>query len=223
MAPCNRFIWLLLTLGFSVHPAASQSLDSYWLPEISSSWQRDDFHRITVQLSAFQQPRVLERLETSFRADRRLTVRATLSAGYLVRVGTPFGGASDTEHRPGAHLAHSLPLGIHRFAQRARLEWRIRDQDSHLRARYRLSLRTPVRGERLDPGEPYLLIQNEFLTQASGSRAFSTFDNRASLHLGWLLQNRHRLEFGIQHRLERIGSGQPKPILLLGTAWHIIR
>lgn len=225
MTPFQRLRLLApaLALCLSAHPAAGQSAEGIWLPEISWNRQLDDLYRVTAQLSAYQRPSELDRLEASFRTDRRLTVRTTLSVGYLVRIGTPVDGASIAEHRPGAHLTHSLPLRVHRFAQRARLEWRIRDSESHLRGRYRLSLRTPIRGERLDPGEPYLLIQNEALTRVSGAGAFETFDNRASLHLGWLLRNTHRIEFGLQHRLEKIGSGDPVPILLLGTAWHIVR
>lgn len=101
MTPFQRLRLLApaLALCLSAHPAAGQSAEGIWLPEISWNRQLDDLYRVTAQLSAYQRPSELDRLEASFRTDRRLTVRTTLSVGYLVRIGTPVDGASIAEHR----------------------------------------------------------------------------------------------------------------------------
>jgi hypothetical protein len=202
---------------------AGQSLESVWEPAVTVTRTLTDRHSLTAQASAFHSPEHVERVEGSLFVNRRITVRTTLSTGYLLRVGTPFEDTRRFENRITGQATHSFPSGIHQVSYRGRLEWRMRESGDAIRIRLRASVRSPLQGERLDPGEPYLLLQNEVLGTRNMDSASGSADNRISAHLGWLLRNRQRVEVGIQHRLEDIGQPGDTHVLLLSTAWHFTR
>jgi hypothetical protein len=203
--------------------AVGQSVESVWEPAVSVTQTLTEHHSLTAQLSAFRSPEHVERAEGSLFVNRRITVRTTLSTGYLLRVGTPFEATRRIENRITGQVTHSFSSGIHQVSYRGRLEWRMRESGDAMRIRLRASVRSPLRGERLDPGEPYLLLQNEVLGTRNMDSASGSADNRISAHLGWLLRNRQRIEFGIQHRWEDLGQPGDTHVLLLSTAWHFTR
>jgi hypothetical protein len=203
--------------------AIGQALETAWEPAVTVSRTLTDRHSLTAQISAFQRSEPFERVEGSLFVNRRMTVRTTLSSGYLLRVGTPLQDTRRIENRITGQATHTFSSGIHQVSYRSRLEWRIRDSGDAIRGRFRASVRSPLQGERLDPGESYLLIQNEVLGTRTLESASGSADNRVSAHLGWLLRNRQRVEFGIQHRWEDIGQPGDTHVLLLSTAWHFTR
>lgn len=217
-----RVAGFVLWMGWAL-AVSGQPLERIWEPSLAYSQSLSDRHSLSAQVNAFQGTERLERIEGSLFLNRRLTVRTAVSAGYLLRVGTPLEATRAIENRLTGQVSHTLSAGIHQLSYRGRLEWRMRDSGDVLRARIRVSMRTPLQGDRLDPGETYLLLQNELLgswAMESGDRAA---DNRLSAHMGWLLRNRQRVEIGLQHRWEDIGLAGDTHVMLLGTTWHFTR
>lgn len=217
-----RITWVvILWIGWQVN-GYGQASRQVWEPSATLSLTLSDRHSLTGQLTAFQTTQLLERVEGSVFVNRRVTVRTTLSGGYLLRIGTPLEATQRIEHRPSVTLAHTASVGIRQVSHRVRLEARIRDSGTVYRTRYRLSMRSPLQGERLDPGEYYLLIQQESLGTFS-ENPFS-YENRLSAHVGLLLMNRQRVEVGLQHRAEDIWGGPGMThTALLSTVWHFTR
>jgi len=113
-------------------------------------------------------------------------------------------------------------VGDQRLAHRFRLEQRIRTSSYQNRFRYRISFDFPLQGERLDPGERYLILKNEMMSAFNGSEADA--ENRASLGMGWLLRGNKMFELNLQYRTQDIFSGNGvSHLLLLGTAFYISR
>lgn len=217
-----RAIGILLILSWA-SSVFGQPAERIWEPSLSYSENVSDRHSLAVQFNAFQSPDQLERIEGSLFLNRRLTVRTAVSAGYLLRVGTPLEATRRLENRLTGQVSYTIPAGIHQLSYRGRLEWRIRDSGDVLRARLRVSTRRPLQGDRLDPGEAYLLLQNEWLASRAMETGDRAADNRISAHVGWLRPNRQRIEVGLQHRWEDIGQAGDTHVVLLSTVWHLTR
>lgn len=215
-----RIFCLALFLAVSLPLHAQTEIEQIWEPSVTYTRKLNDFWSLTGQLTAFQSPDVLERVEGSLFGIRRITPSTSLGFGYLNRQVTPLESETDVEHRFTVQATHQSIWGIHQLTHRVRAEERVRSSGNVHRFRYRAGLRSPLQGERLDPGERYLLTQNEVL--GSFSKNPFSGENRLSVHLGWLLENRQRVEVGLQHRAERLFTdGDVNHVIVLSTVWHI--
>lgn len=214
-----RFFCLALLLVV-VRPLHAQTeIDRIWEPALTYSHKVTDFWNLSAQVTAFQSTEQLERVEASLFAVRRFNPTSSVGVGYLYRMVTPLDGETGYEHRFTLQYGYQTPWGVHQLSHRVRAEERVRPSGNVHRFRYRAGLRTPLQGERLDPGERYLLSQNEVLGSFS-ENPFSG-ENRLSVHLGFLLENRQRVEIGLQHRAERLFTdADVNHVLLLSTVWH---
>jgi hypothetical protein len=214
-----RLFCLALLFAVTLPLHAQTEIERIWEPSVTYTHKVTDFWSFTGQIAAFQSPDVLERVEGSLFGIRRLSPSTSLAVGYLNRQITPLESQTDVEHRFTLQYSHQTSWGIHQLSQRVRAEERIRTSGNVHRFRYRAGVRTPLQGERLDPGERYLLTQNEVLGSFSDN-PFSG-ENRLSAHLGFLLQNRQRVEIGVQHRAERLFTdADVNHVLILSTVWH---
>lgn len=214
-----RIFCMVHLLTFPALLLAQENVTRIWEPSVTYTYTTNDYWRVTYQLSAFQSSNRLERIEISVMPLRRLSPRSTAGFGYLNRLGTPFEPASAIENRIVLQYGYQHPWRIHQASHRFRLEERIRDGSFTHRFRYRLSLRSPLQGDRLDAGEYYLLTQNEGL--ASISEYSFNGENRISMHVGYLLQNRQRIEIGFQHRAGNLFTRHEiGHVALLSTVWH---
>jgi hypothetical protein len=207
----------LLSAALSLH--AQTELHRVWEPSVTFAHKVNDFWSYTGQIAAYQSPDVLERVEGSLFGIRRISPSKSLAAGYLYRKVTPLEDRTSHEHRFTIQFTQQTTWGEHQVSQRVRAEERIRPSGNVHRFRYRAGIRTPLQGERLDPGERYLLTQNEMLGSFSDN-PFSG-ENRISAHLGFLLENRQRVEIGLQHRAERLFTdADVRHVIILSTVWH---
>lgn len=214
-----RTLCLALFILIALPLQAQTEIERIWEPSVTYTHKVNDFWSLTGQMAAYQSPEVLERVEGSLFGIRRLSPSTSVGFGYLNRQVTPLESETDVEHRFTLQLNHQSAIGIHQLSHRFRFDERVRDSGQVHRFRYRAGLRTPLQGERLDPGERYLLTQNEGLASFSDN-PFSG-ENRFSVHLGWLLRNRQRVEIGLQHRAERLFTDRDvRHVMVLSTVWH---
>jgi len=214
-----RSYGLTLFLALSLTSTAQAQIERIWEPSITYSHKVNDFWSYTGQIAAYQSPEVLERVEGSLLGIRRISPSKSIAAGYLYRKVSPLEDQTSHEHRFTIQFNQQTMWGEHQVSQRVRAEERIRPSGNVHRLRYRAGVRTPLQGERLDPGERYLLTQNEVLGSFSDN-PFSG-ENRFSAHLGFLLHNRQRIEIGLQHRAERLFTdADVRHVLILSTVWH---
>lgn len=214
-----RFFCLALFLVTALPLHAQTEIERIWEPAVTYTHKVSDFWTLSTQATAFKSTEQLERVEGSLFAVRRLNPTYSVGIGYLYRNVTPLDDSYGYEHRFTLQVGAQYPLGIHQLSHRLRAEERVRPSGNVHRIRYRAGLRTPLQGERLDPGERYLLTQNEVLGSFSDN-PFSG-ENRLSAHLGFLLKNRQRVEIGLQHRAERLFTdADVEHLLVLSTVWH---
>ncbi len=205
---------LLLIAG----PLQAQ-IKEVWEPGLQYAHRLSDLWSLNAGAVAFATPEVVERTEASLFLNRRLPQGWTLSGGYLMRVGTPFEStAGIIEHRFTAQVGYVQAFERSRLAHRMRLDRRDRITRTQIRARYRLGWEKPLRGDRIDAGEPYLLLQQEVL--GTWSEAPATGETRSSAVWGWQLQGGRKFETGLQFRFEDLGGAAGvDQVLLLTTVF----
>ena len=108
------------------------------------------------------------------------------------------------------------PLVV-RFGHRFRSEQRITQSQTVHRFRYRFALDFPLKGEKLDLGEPYFVGGFENLLSVSNS-SIPQYDTRLTGQLGWRLEDGVKLQFGLEYRCEDYTSEVPQNVVFLLTS-----
>jgi hypothetical protein len=207
---------------------AQSNIEWIWNPEISYSKKVSDRTTFISKLSVFNSldntdnKRFLQFIEPQLSASYTLTARWNIGGGYYFRWSEPLLDGNRYEHRLLQQAGYVNYLGDQRLVHRFRLEQRIRTSSYQNRFRYRISFDFPLEGERLDPGETYLVLKNEMMTAFNASDADA--ENRVSVGLGWSLIGSRKLELNLQYRTQDIFSGDGvSHLMLLGTAFYISR
>ncbi len=108
------------------------------------------------------------------------------------------------------------PLTI-RYGHRFRTEQRIIASSTIHRFRYRFALDFPLKGEKLDIGEPYFVGSLESLLSLTRGSS-SEYDFRANGQFGWQLKKGVKLQLGVEYRLEDYSSVAPQHVFFLLTS-----
>ncbi|WP_299128226.1 DUF2490 domain-containing protein [uncultured Winogradskyella sp.] len=104
--------------------------------------------------------------------------------------------------------------GAMRFGHRLRFEQRILEDVTILRSRYRFALDIPLKGEKLNGGELYLICAMEALLSHSKVNQ-PELDHRTTSHLGWLLSEALKLQLGLEYRFEAINNSTEQKLFIL--------
>ncbi|WP_431125195.1 DUF2490 domain-containing protein [Flagellimonas flava] len=107
------------------------------------------------------------------------------------------------------------PLVV-RFGHRFRSEQRITKLMTIHRFRYRFAVDFPLKGEKLNLGEPFLVVSLEGLASFAKSSS-PEYDARVTSQLGWKFDKGFKLLVGTQYRAENYTAKQPDHILFLLT------
>ncbi len=123
----------------------------------------------------------------------------SLAFGILYRFRENFDGGNN-ELRLTQQYNIKLKPNIVRYGHRLRSEQRITRTKTIHRFRYRFSLDRPLKGEKLDLGEPYFVANVEKLLSVSKSKP--QYDTRFKLNFGWKLSEKTKFQIGTEYRLE---------------------
>lgn len=154
-------------------------------------------------------------LEINHFVTRKLNPFLKISVGYKYRTDEPVDQLDVFEHRFTEQLAYTHLDRRLRLVSRVRLEQRIGSVNYADRYRYRLSFDVPLRGEKIDSGEFFLVGSSELLYEdLKGGR--NTWENRLSGSLGYVISKKIKADFTITLRLEDINI-RTEEILFLNT------
>ncbi len=209
--------------------AHSQSETEWiWSPELSYSWSTSDRVSYTTKLALFNDlnqtdnQSFLSYIEPQFIMSYGLSTRLKIGGGYYYRWSEPLLDGYNYEHRFLQQLGFVSFIGDRRVGHRVRLEQRIRSSSYQNRLRYRLSYDFPLEGERLDPGENYIILKNEAMTAFNADEADA--ENRLTGGIGWYFSNQYKFELNLQYRTQDIFSDDGiTHMVLVGTSFYINR
>ncbi|RMG69225.1 MAG: DUF2490 domain-containing protein [Bacteroidetes bacterium] len=224
--PC-RYGLLLWGLGFLGALLAQPAWQ--WEPSFSYTHTLTSYWSVNARVVSMQRraadpqadPRYSwDRIELAGFATYRLLGGKKLSLGYTQRRLDPLEADGGWENRITQQFAFVSYVGGQRIGHRLRSEQRFRPEGLTQRFRYRLSYDVPLNGEKLDPGESYLFV-SEAVHLSLGARQAAA--NRVYVAWGHRFGQNQKLEIGLEHRWEGLGTGSPSHFLHLVTAWYLSR
>jgi hypothetical protein len=224
-----RFALAALGTFLLVNPVFSQSNTEWiWSPEYSYSWKSSDRMAYSAKISMFNSVEnfdnrsSIQYIEPQMSFAYGLTPRVKVGGGYYYRWSAPLLDGYEYEHRILQQIGFINYIGDQRIAHRLRTEQRIRSTSYQNRVRYRVSYDFPLEGERLDPGERYLIFSNEVMSAFNKDAADA--ENRFSAGMGWFFNRQQKFELGLQYRTQDIFSGDGiSHLFLVSTSFFMNR
>lgn len=146
----------------------------------------------------------------------KLNYNHSLSLGIQYRFRDLFNEGSN-ELRITQQFSYTKQRFALRFGHRLRFEQRLFETITIFRSRYRFALDTPLRGEKLDVGESYLVVSLEGLLSQSHQMK-SELDQRTTAQIGWLLSERLKIQVGLEYRFEAFNIETEEKLFILTSA-----
>jgi hypothetical protein len=225
----KKIFWLVLVilLSYSNFSQGQKPIELKAEPGINLSWRYNDRWSFNSQVKANRllwgnensgfQTAFTERLEFQAFANYSVFGSKRLSVGYIAGLNDPFQATPSFEHRLVQQFSFTANPERLRLAIRLRAEQRFRESGFEQRYRARIGSEIPLQGDRLDQGEPYLVIQQELLASFSGGKL--ELGNRFYAGIGWLLPRKQKLQFQVQHRFEDYNLPDRRHVVQLITAY----
>ncbi len=139
------------------------------------------------------------------------------AGGYQYRIES----TSENSHRFIQQAALLQRKTGFRMGHRMRTDQTVYVSDAvKLRLRYRLSAEFPLEGQSLDAGEIYLLTSGEPIYSLQDME--HDVEVRVSTSLGYFINNKTKLEIGLDYRFEKILSNPLRQKLWMSFGWFYV-
>lgn len=140
-------------------------------------------------------------LDVAHFSNLKIRDNQSLAFGILYRFRENFEPDRNNELRLTQQYNITFKPRIARFGHRFRSEQRITSTLTTHRFRYRFAIDLPLNGEQLDVGEAYLVGSTESLLSVARGQG-PEYDQRITGTIGWLLNEKTKLQFGLEYRAE---------------------
>ncbi len=219
----NRQSWscivLFLLTGF-IH--SQENLTAYWQPAFAMNYKVTETYSHNVSLQNRNYIFDDEVTQLSVRqfdlvhfSNLKLQDNQSIAIGILYRFRETFDGGANELRLTQQYNITSKPFVV-RYGQRFRTEQRITSARTTHRFRYRFSIDFPLRGEKLDIGEPYLVANAESLLSLAKEKR-PQYDARLTLNIGWKLSDLIKFQIGTEYRTEDFSQDLEHVLFLLST------
>jgi len=207
----KKSFYLLFGL-IATHHAWGQSRRAAWENNVALNYTLKEWklntsigHRTTRQKSEGSISNQLTFVEINQFITRKISPEFTASFGYKYRKLNLSSSENSHEQRLTQQLAYIHKNHRIRLISRFRSEQRFGEAGFKHRYRYRFSLDMPLSGVKLDLREFYFVASNEVLLEIE--KPTHSFDNRATIGLGYFVSTLYKLQLDYTHRLENLGQG----------------
>lgn len=212
---------LLVFLGWG-QIVAQENLTGYWQPSIAVNYGVTETysHNFSVQNRNYvyndeRSQLSVRQLDFVHFSNLKLQDNQSIALGILYRFRETFDGGANELRLTQQYNITSKPFVI-RYGHRLRSEQRITSVRVTHRFRYRFTVDFPLRGEKLDVGEPYLVTNLESLLSTAKEKQ-PQYDARLTMHLGWKLSERIKFQFGAEYRTEDFAQDLEHVLFFLST------
>lgn len=187
---------------------AQENLTGYFQPKTALNYKITDNYKHNFSLA--KRSFIFEDEASTFRvrqldlvhfSNLKIRDNQSVALGIQYRFRENFESDKSNELRLTQQFNITTKPRVIRYGHRFRSEQRITDVLTIHRFRYRFTLDFPLKGEELDVGEPYFVGNLEpLLSVAAGHDP--EYDGRVTANIGWLLQEKTKLQFGLEYRTE---------------------
>lgn len=214
------FLSLFLFLG-NIH--AQDNLTTYWQPEFAINYDVNKVY--SHNFSVTNRNYIIEDSEVLLKTRQidlvhfsKLDIKdnQSIALGIQYRFRNNFDGGDNELRLTQQYNVTSKPFSV-RYGHRFRAEQRITQPLTTHRFRYRFAMDFPLKGEKLDMGEPYFVGGFEnLLSVAKGNSP--QYDTRLNGQVGWQLEHGLKIQVGVEYRMEEYTSGLPQNVVFLLTS-----
>lgn len=195
----------------------------YWDPQVSINYGVTGVysHNFSLQSRSYLidggevRPK-LRQFELVHFSNLKIRDDQSLALGIQYRLRNPFDGDANQFRITEQYSFHHSPFVL-RFGHRLRAEQLIHKDFTIHRFRYRFAVDFPLQGQKVDPGEPYLVGSLEQLLSVEKGVS-PQYDARVVGQIGWELEPGFKLQMGLEYRLEEYTSDLPQSVLMLLTS-----
>ncbi len=217
---CRKWFFSLVcllnaSLGFS-----QENFTAFWQPSVAVNYDLTSTysHNFSVQNRNFIYEDETATLNTRqvdvvHFSNLRIRENQSIALGILYRFRDVFENSSNELRLTQQYNIQNRPLSV-RYGHRLRSEQRISTIRTVHRFRYRFSLDFPLKGEKLDIGEPYLVGNLENLLSVAKSLK-PQYDLRLTAHIGWKLSQKTKVQIGSEYRFEDYGQNLENVFFIL--------
>lgn len=153
--------------------------------------------------------------DLSFIAAKKILLNNKISGGYLIRF-----REGNLIHRSIQQYTIVKKLTSYRLAHRFVTDQTFSNIESpEFRLRYRLTTEIPLNGQSADPKELYLKINNEYLNSVQNNEY--DLEIRLVPLLGFYVSKKHKLEFGLDYRINSFINNYSKSNYWTTINWFI--
>ena len=219
----NQFVYTLILLIFTLK-GFSQNFETGLLPELTFSYKLSETYtyvqKFESRFPSFNSKEEdfdvqFERFDFQNFLERKMGLFSKLAIGYQYRIRN---GIAD-EHRAIQQFSWVDQLSSFRIGHRLRSDQTFsRIERPQFRIRYRAKIQLPLQGQQLDVGEYYLTFSDEMVWSYLASQ--EELENRFVAKLGLYLNDRNKIEWGLDWRAESFFSNNTKHQLWLGLSWY---
>lgn len=224
---CTRWFLFLICFVWISSLKAQDNLTAFWQPQAAINYNVSNTYSHNFSLA--HRAYLIENENFGYDARQidivhfskfNLTDNQSLAFGVQYRFRNVFEDEGDEVRLTQQFNFTKRPLVV-RFGHRFRTEQRITKALTIHRFRYRFAVDFPLKGEKLNIGEPYFVGGFENLLSVAKSN-LPQYDTRISCQLGWRIQDGLKIQTGIEYRVEDYTSTFPQNVFFLLTSVQLI-
>ncbi len=218
-----------ITLNFFLlcsSPFILQSQDNktgFWQPEISINYKVSPLYSQNFSLTnrnyIYQDQKTklsVRQIDLVHFSTYKVDFNKSLGMGLQYRFREPFEDTKENELRLTEQFNVTNEIRSMRLGNRIRTEQRITPFNTVHRIRYRFAVDFPLKGLKLDVGEPYLVATTEALLSIGKGMA-PMYDQRITSQIGWSLPKGVKLQLGVEYRLENYTQNTQQIFFVLNS------
>ena len=204
----GQLIFYLVVFIGSYNLQSQDSTIAYWEPEVAFNYKVTPLLKQNFSLSnrnyLYNDQKTqltIRQIEITHFSSLTLDPYKSIGLGIQYRFREPFEKAKENELRLTQQFNITKKTSSVRFGNRFRIEQRIQPSKLVHRFRYRFAVDIPLKGLKMDIGEPYLVATTESLLSL-GKSIKPMYDQRITSQIGWSISQHLKAQLGIQFRIE---------------------
>lgn len=181
---------------------------AYWEPEVAFNYKLTPLLKQNFSLTNRNYlyndqntQLTIRQIEITHFSSLTLDPYKSIGLGVQYRFREPFEKEKENELRFTQQFNITKKNNSVRFGNRFRLEQRIQASNLVHRFRYRFAIDIPLKGLKMDIGEPYFIVSTESLLSV-GKSIKPMYDQRFTSQIGWSISQHLKAQLGLQYRME---------------------
>lgn len=205
---CTKFRLIIAVLLGTTYARSQNSTTAYWEPKVAINYKATPLLKQNFSLSnrnyTFHNNKsqlTIRQIEITHFSSLTLDPYKSIGIGIQYQFREAFESNKENELRFTQQFNITKKTRIARIGNRFRIEQHIQPSNFVHRFRYRFAVDIPLKGLKMDIGEPYLVATTESLLSI-GKNIKPMYDQRITSQIGWSISQHLKAQLGIQFRME---------------------